>query len=180
MRLQLFKKKIKNRFHETTVVKSSSRVSRDSVLGKYCYVGERCDITKSQVGNYVSIANNVSIGPGEHHVRDISTSSLFYKDPYPELTRGECKIASDTWIGVDSIVRRDVRIGIGAIVGANSFVNADIPDFGIVAGSPAKLIGYRFTEKQRAVILQSHWWEEEFEQAKSIVEALKKEIATLT
>ncbi|TCU13187.1 transferase family hexapeptide repeat protein [Rhizobium sullae] len=177
MRIRLFKRKTKNIYDETTQIMPTSRVSRDSVVGRYCYIGERCDITRARIGNYVSIANNVSVGPGEHHVRDISTSSLFYEKPYAELTRDDCTIESDAWIGVDSVIRRGVRIGIGAVVGANSFVNSDVPDFGIVAGSPARLIGYRFSEEQRAKITQSRWWEMELAEARLIIETLKKEIA---
>ena len=36
-----------------------------------------------------------------------------------------------------------VRIGEGSIIGANSFVNKDIPPFSIAGGLPAKVIKYR-------------------------------------
>lgn len=147
----------------------------DSMLGRYCYVGERCDITRATVGNYVSIANNVSIGPGEHSLTGISTSSLFYDHPYAELTSGDCVIGSDVWIGVDSIIRRGVTLGIGAVVGANSFVNDNVPDFAIVVGSPARVIGFRFPENRRAAILNSRWWDYDLERAKEIMRGLERE-----
>jgi virginiamycin A acetyltransferase len=170
--LKWFKRKPKSRFDETTQVCASSRVSKDSTLGRYCYVGERCDITRATIGNYVSIANNVSIGPGEHGLTGISTSSLFYDRPYDQLTAGDCVIESDVWIGVDSIIRRGVTLGIGSVVGANSFVNDDVPDFGIVVGSPARIIGFRFPESQRAIILKSRWWDYDLERAKQIMRDL--------
>ena len=74
---------------------------------------------------YVSIANNVTIGAGEHDLNKISTSSLFYDNAYDVLTEKDCIIGNDVWIGVDSIIRRGVTIGNGAIIGANSFVNQD-------------------------------------------------------
>ncbi|SFO44467.1 Acetyltransferase (isoleucine patch superfamily) [Cohaesibacter marisflavi] len=163
----------RKRFHETTKVSASARISDDTQLGKYCYVGNYSDITKATIGNYVSIANNVSIGSGEHHLTNISTSSLFYDDPYEELTQGDCSLGSDAWVGVDAIIRRGVSIGIGGVVGANSFVNADVPDFGIVVGSPARLIGFRFSEAQREAILKSQWWEEDLERARTIMKQLK-------
>lgn len=172
MRLKFLKKKkkkLESRFDATTEVCASSRVSNDSTLGRYTYVGERCDITRAQVGNYVSIANNVSIGPGEHQLRNYSTSSLFYEKPYAELTAGDCIIKSDAWIGVDCIVRRGVTIGFGAAVGANSFVNADVPNFAIVAGTPARVIGFRFDEEMQELILESAWWEQDIETAREIM-----------
>lgn len=170
------KKKFRKRFHESTKVSASARISDDSQMGKYCYVGNYSDITKATIGNYVSIANNVSIGSGEHHLTNISTSSLFYDDPYEELTQGDCILGGDAWVGVDAIIRRGVSIGIGAVIGANSFVNADVPDFGIVVGSPARLIGFRFSEEQRATILKSKWWEEDLERAREIIKQLKEDV----
>ncbi len=164
----------------TTKILPSSRVSKDSIIGKYCYVGERCDITKAEIGNYVSIANNVSIGPGEHSLTKISTNSLFYEAPYLNLTHGHCKIQSDAWIGVDSIIRRGVIVGIGAVVGANSFVNSDVPDFAIVAGSPARVIGYRFNEACQQMILESKWWNMDLDEAKKTMTALSDAISKLS
>lgn len=170
------KKRKEDNNNPTTKISQSSRVSKDSIIGKYCYVGERCDITKSEIGNYVSIANNVSIGPGEHSLNKISTNSLFYETPYLNLTQGHCKIESDAWIGVDSIIRRGVTVGIGAVVGANSFVNSDVPNFAIVAGSPAKIVGYRFDNASQKVILDSKWWNLEIEDAKIFLDKISKTI----
>jgi acetyltransferase-like isoleucine patch superfamily enzyme len=177
MRL-FWNKKKKNLHHSTTIVSSKARISADSKLGKYCYVGNYADVTKAEIGNYVSIANNVAIGPGEHDLHRISTSSAFYKSPYAQLTEGTCVIGADTWIGVNAVIRRGVVVGIGAVIGANSFVNKDVPPFGIVGGSPARLIGYRFTEKAQAVILASNWWDLDLEQAKILVEELSTQVKT--
>ena len=175
MRIRLFKKK-KSRFDESVEIVDGSRICGETTIGHHTYIGARCDVTKAEIGRYVSIANNVSIGSGEHHIKNISTSSLFYKNAYEELTRGTCIIESDAWIAVDAVIRRNVRIGLGAIVGANSFVNRDVPDFGIVVGSPAKLIGYRFEPDQIEQIRASCWWEAGIEEAKEIIARLQNEI----
>ncbi|GAK69141.1 hypothetical protein RRU01S_03_03130 [Agrobacterium rubi TR3 = NBRC 13261] len=173
------KKKKKDHTHSTSKVSLSSRVSKDSIIGKYCYIGERCDITKAEIGNYVSIANNVSVGPGEHSLSKISTSSLFYDEPYLNLTEGHCRIESDAWIGVDCIIRRRITIGIGAVVGANSFVNSDVPNFAIVAGSPARIIGYRFNNASQNLVLASEWWNLNLDDAKIALKELSKTIAKM-
>ena len=164
MRIRLFKKK-KSRFDESVEIVDGSRICGETTIGHHTYIGARCDVTKAEIGRYVSIANNVSIGSGEHHIKNISTSSLFYKNAYEELTRGTCIIESDAWIAVDAVIRRNVRIGLGAIVGANSFV-----------GSPAKLIGYRFEPDQIEQIRASRWWEAGIEEAKEIIARLQNEI----
>jgi hypothetical protein len=68
-------------------------------------------------------------------------------------------IQDDVWIGASCIIRRGVTIGTGAVIGANSFVNQDVPPFAIMAGSPARNIGARFDDQTAAKILASKWWE---------------------
>ena len=70
----------------------------------------------------------------------VSTNTIFYEDAYDDLTKKECIIENDVWIGTDAIILRGVHIGNGAVIGANSVVTKDVPDFAIVAGVPAKII----------------------------------------
>jgi tetratricopeptide (TPR) repeat protein/cellulose synthase/poly-beta-1,6-N-acetylglucosamine synthase-like glycosyltransferase/serine acetyltransferase len=157
-------------------IMSGTQVSADTRVGDHTYIGYHCSITRSVIGRYCSIANHVSIGQGEHDVNRISTSSLFYENPYQELTRGDCIIGNDVWIGVDSIIKRGVTIGDGAVIGANSFVSRDIPAYAIAAGSPAKIIRFRFSPEIIASIKASNWWNYELEQAKQIIHQLEEHI----
>lgn len=145
-------------FKDDPIVGERTLISADSIIGKYTYIGRHCVITKSKIGRYCSIADNVTIGPGEHDIYKISTSSVFYEDPYSELTTQSCEIGNDVWIGVNSVIRRGVKIGNGVVIGANSFVNTDIPDFAVVVGNPAKVIKFRFELEKRNLISQSDWW----------------------
>lgn len=170
---KLFKKKPRCKLLGEHIEIGESRVDKTSVVGDYTYIGNHCYITKAQIGRYTSIANNVTIGAGEHDLTEISTSAWFYDEPLKILRRGECVIGHDVWIGVDSIIRRGVKIGNGAVIGANSFVNSDVPDFAIVAGSPARLIRYRFDEEVRTEISASKWWEKDLDEAKKIIKELR-------
>jgi len=162
------------RFRDVAVGRNS-HVSRHCEIGAHSYIGRNCSITRAQIGRYVSIADNVSIGSGEHDITRISTSSLFYEDPISVLTRGACVVGSDVWIGVDAIVRRGVQIGFGAVIGANSFVNRDVAPFAIVGGSPARVLGERFHPELRAAILESKWWELEPDAARKVISRLQAE-----
>lgn len=157
-------------------VMRNTLISDDTTIGDYTYVGYNCCITKAHIGRYCSIANNVSIGNGEHVPKRVSTSSLFYDKPYDILTDKDCKIGNDVWIGVDSIIRRGVTIGDGAIIGANSFVNASIPDFAIAVGSPARVIGFRFDSPLISVIKESNWWNYPLDSAKGIIAKLEQSV----
>lgn len=121
--MKKFIRKIKNR---STLFTSQAFVDEHSTVGEFTYIGYNSFVTKAQIGRYCSIANNVSIGPGEHNIDTVSSNTLFYADPYSKLTEKDITIGHDVWIGVNSVIRRGVTIGNGAVIGANSFVNTDI------------------------------------------------------
>ncbi len=153
-------------------VQEGSRVDGTSQVGSYTYIGSQVSVTRSKIGRYVSIANNVSIGQGEHELDRVSTSSLFYDAPWETLTQGEVDIQPDAWIGVDAIILRGVRVGIGAVVAANAVVTKDVPDFAVVAGVPARIIKYRFPEWFQKAVLASRWWELDLADAKVALKEL--------
>lgn len=57
-------------------------------------------------------------------------------DAFVEIGRG-------TFIGMGARILPNVRIGTGAVVGANSVVTRDVPDFTVVAGVPAEVLRKR-------------------------------------
>jgi len=147
-----------------------------SKIHNYAWIGRNCTVTRATIGHYAGLANNISVGPGEHDTRRIANTALFTADPYSELTKAPCHVGPDVWIGVDTVIRRGVSIGAGAVVGANSFVNKDVPPYAIVAGSPARHIRYRFTASQIDEIMKSEWWTFDLEQARKILEHLEKRL----
>jgi serine O-acetyltransferase len=85
------------------------------------------------MGNGVRIGNNVMIGQGVTiGSRDADLSSL--EEALPTICDGATILANATVVG-------GVRVGEGARVGANSLVIADVPDYAIVVGVPARKIG---------------------------------------
>ena len=56
-------------------------------------------------------------------------------------------IKEGVWIGAGATILPGVTIGKYAIIGADSVVNKDVPDFSIVVGDPAKIIKYLDKEK---------------------------------
>ncbi len=158
---------------ENSTVSKPCFIDENCQIGSYTYIGKYCCITKATIGNYCSIGDFVTIGPGEHKTDRISTSGFFAEiNNYDELTEKDCIIGNDVWVGVSSIIKRGVTIGNGAIVGANSFVNKDVPPYAVVAGSPAKIIRYRFDEEKIKKILDSKWWNENLDKAKEITSTL--------
>ena len=70
-------------------------------------------------------------------------------DPYDRyvITCKPILIKEGAWIGAGATLLPGVTIGKNAIVGANSLVSKDVPDYGVSVGSPAKVI--KFLEKEK-------------------------------
>ncbi|NLE05976.1 MAG: CatB-related O-acetyltransferase [Crenarchaeota archaeon] len=70
------------------------------------------------------------------------------------------KIGNDVWIGHSALILPRVRsIGDGAVIGAGSVVVNDVPDYAIVAGNPARIIKYRFSDDAIAYLKSEKWWD---------------------
>ena len=146
-------------------------------IGANSYIGKNCVISSAQIGNYCSIADGVKIGPGEHDIHKVSTSSYFYDDPMSILLKKDCIIEDDAWIGVDAIILRGANIGFGAIIGANSVVTKSVPPFAVAVGAPAKVIKFRFSSDIQQIILESKWWTYNRKGAKLIIDKLEDQVS---
>jgi acetyltransferase-like isoleucine patch superfamily enzyme len=80
-----------------------------------------------------------------------------YEDGQP-TTRGDIEVGNDVWIGYGATILSGVRIGDGAIVGANATVTHNVAPYAIVAGNPATEIKRRFADDQIARLLELEWW----------------------
>lgn len=93
-------------------------------------------------GCTIITGNHLSV-PGKHHAM-VSDKDKEELDIYHEYDK-DVVIGEDVWLGANSTVLAGVTIGRGAIVGAGSVVRCDVPPYSIVAGNPAKVVGFRFT-----------------------------------
>lgn len=158
-------------------VMARSQIDGGTTIGAWTYVGYSCAIGRASIGRYCSIANLVSIGPGEHWKPGrVATSTGFVDDVFASLTAADVSLGNDVWVGVGAVVRRGVSVGNGAIIGANSFVNRDVPPFAIVAGAPAGVVRFRFEPEERALIEQAAWWDLDLAEARIRVRALENEL----
>ena len=66
-----------------------------------------------------------------------------YNDIYFRSKGAPVTIGEFAWICCRSIILPGVQVGKYAVVAANAVVTKDVPDYAIVAGVPAKIIGYR-------------------------------------
>lgn len=144
-----------------------------STLGDFSYVGQNTVVKRSKIGKFCSIGPDVKICLGMHPLNLPSSHPLFYSNRkqcglsivkeniYKEFIGVE--INHDVWLGANSIISDGIKIGTGAVVAANSVVTKDVPPYAVVAGSPAKIIKYRFDQDVIELLIKSEWWEKDIE-----------------
>lgn len=110
-------------------------------IGEHCEIGINTIIHSTQlvdIGNNVSIAANCYIIDSNHGCE----KNLLINEQ-KTVVKGPIVIDDDVWIGAGAKILSGVHIGRGAVIGAQSVVNTDIPDYAIAVGIPAKVISYR-------------------------------------
>lgn len=172
-----------------SVVSKKAKVYRNvqvsnSTVGDYSYVGRNSRIVYADVGKFCSIASEVRLGMGTHSLDRISTSPIFTEkrnatkhswvsvstvDPYKRV-----KVGNDVWIGVRAMIMGGVTIGNGAVIGAGAIVTKDVPAYAIVAGIPAKVLHYRFTDRQIEQLQKYPWWEKSEKQLKTQIKLFQR------
>ncbi len=124
------------------------RIGEGSRIQQYSRIAAS---NKIDIGSYVITGPNVFIADYNHEYRDINT---------PIKLQGNCSkdkdgnpnsviIGDGSWIGTNSVVVGNVKIGKHVVIGANSVVNKDIPDYCVAVGMPAKVVKrYDFDKKE--------------------------------
>jgi acetyltransferase-like isoleucine patch superfamily enzyme len=111
-------------------------------IGKYSSIVGAIISSNSRVviGDYVFIAHEVVIAdtfastPDAGSAADEDASSSL--DPPTKIVVGE-----NVWIGARAVLLSGCIIGDGAIVGAATVVDFEVPPYAVVAGNPARIVG---------------------------------------
>ena len=111
-------------------------------IGEYSQINPYCVLYGGniEIGKYVMIAPHCVIVTGNHNHKQ-TEKPMRFADTCSLEERNI--IEDDVWIGANSSIGAGVHIHKGAVIGANSFVNKDVPPYTIVGGVPAKILGYR-------------------------------------
>lgn len=130
-------------------------------IGKYCAIAWH---TVIEGGANIRIGDRVFLGPGAkllsstYKYNGVYTSQFIPEGAY-EISYGDIIIEDDAYIGSGTVVMPGVKIGEGALVGANCLVNRNLKPWGIYFGNPCKLIGMREkpSEECTKIIEQLDW-----------------------
>lgn len=105
-----------------------------------CGIGKRCVISavnRIVIQDRVLIGANVHITDHDHEYREVGIPVMFQG---VTTTQAEVVIGRGSWIANNCVIVGNVHIGRGCVIGANSVVNRDIPDYCVAVGAPARVV----------------------------------------
>lgn len=143
--------------HESPIrIDKNTRLSPESFVGRYSYIGRGTVFGNVKIGRYCSIASDFAIISGDHPLDYLSTHPFSYNN---ELF-GDCseyrdidfknvervptfapplQIGNDVWIAHGAIILGKVRlIGNGAVIGAGAIVTRDVSAYAVGGGSGSR------------------------------------------
>lgn len=91
----------------------------------------------------ISVGDNCLIAPFAYLVdanHGIRREKLIREQ---DMSAAPISIGDDVWIGTHAVVLKGVTLGQGAVVSAGAVVSENVPEFAIVAGNPARIVGER-------------------------------------
>lgn len=122
-----------------TVISCASaeiRLGHDVSIGPGCYL--RASSGAVRLGSYITIGAHTVIISGNPDHRRLDLPMMKQQGPAEGIEVGD-----DVWMGVGVRVIDGVKVGNGSVIGAGAVVIEDVPEYAIVAGVPARVIGSR-------------------------------------
>lgn len=137
---------------EGTKIWHFSHIQSGAVIGNNCSFGQNVNVANNvKIGNNVKVQNNVSIYEGvelEDYVfcgpSMVFTNDLTPRAKYPKGSAGYKKtlLKEGATVGANATIVCGHTIGKWAMIAAGAVVTKDVPDHALMAGVPAKQIGW--------------------------------------
>lgn len=151
---------------EGTKIWHFCHIQKGARIGKNCSLGQNVNISNNvYIGNGVKIQNNVSIYEGVEIEDDVFcgpscvfTNDLTPRAAYPKGRENYKKtlVKEGASIGANATIVCGNTIGRWAMVAAGAVVTKDVPDYALVAGVPARIIGWVDAEGNLELRVEEH------------------------
>jgi len=142
------------RVGDRTTIWAFAHVLPGAVIGADCNINDGVFIENDVVlGDRVTVKCGVQLWDGVRLEDDVfvGPNATFTNDPFPRSRQHLAEyprtvVEHGASIGGNATILPGIRVGTHAMVGAGSVVTRDVPAYAIVAGNPARIIGYAETE----------------------------------
>ncbi|MEF7614748.1 acyltransferase [Aquincola sp. MAHUQ-54] len=143
------------RIAPTVVIEHEGRLT----LGDHVYIGPFTYLEASggiTLGEGVQITSHVSIVTHSSHraMRLLGRAFVSWEGRRPGWIAGPVEIGAYSFIGPHSVIEANTRLGRGSLVRAGSVVRGSFPDFAVLEGRPARVVGD--TREADAALLERH------------------------
>jgi acetyltransferase-like isoleucine patch superfamily enzyme len=156
-----------------------AQLGPEVTVGKYSGMNEHTYIARAELGAFCAIGARTAINPFNHptdwlsiHEFQYHPNSYDWVDEYKTMDRlsrtpemfKTVTIGNDVWMGHNVNVMSGINVGDGAVIAAGAVVTKHVPPYAVMAGVPATVKRYRFSEAIIERLLRSRWWDLELSQ----------------
>ena len=139
-----------------TKIWQNCQILNGAIIGENCTIGHNCFIgSKAKIENGVKIESNtdiwdlvtledyVFVGPSAVFTNDLNPRAKYPKSKFPKYGKWmPTLIKEGATIGANATIVCGNTIGKWAMIGAGAVITENVPDYAIVVGVPAKIIGF--------------------------------------
>lgn len=139
-----------------TKIWQHSQILSGASIGENCIIGHNCLISsRAKIGNGVKIESNtdvwdlvtledyVFVGPSAVFTNDLMPRAKYPKSKFPEYGKWlPTLIREGASIGANTTIVAGNIIGKWSMIGAGAVIVSEVPDYAIMIGVPAKIIGW--------------------------------------
>jgi len=141
---------------EGTKIWQNCQILKGAKIGENCIIGHNCFIaSRAKIGNGVKLESNIDVwdlvsledyvfvGPSVVFTNDLNPRAKYPKSRFPQYGKWlPTSVKEGATLGANSTILCGLTIGKWAMIGAGAVVTEDVPEYAIVTGVPAKIMGW--------------------------------------
>lgn len=169
---------MKTHYDETKIIRFETELAKRGKYSTGPLVEDPLYEDRLSFGNFCNFALGTA-AVWNHQLNMVTQHGFIFSSDYCCIDNQQYKwsdfnqrfeIGHDVWLGRNVILTNGIKIGNGVRAAAGSVITKDIPDYAIIAGVPARIIGYRFSPEEIAKLNEIAWWDWPIEKIKNCYE----------